>query len=165
MVMRDYGTQYVLGSIFMYVIIVVCVMCAVLLIVDRQRFREHFNRAKTTYNLVKGYVSVLIRTKVNKIFGFVNVNVLSGSRYHLTYTLPSGDIYTIAFTKKRIGRVETVSNSEGDDVTREFLRFLGPGNNFYGIPTSPAMISMSPITVNYVDGTSQTYNSSDTIRV
>lgn len=164
MAMRDYGTQYVLGHALVYLVVVICVVYVMMLMVDRQHVREYFNRAKTIYNLVKGYVGVLVRTRVNKIFGFVSMNTLPGARHHLTYTLPSGDTYTIAFTKKRIGRVETIIGADGD-VTNDFLRFLGPGNNFYGIPTSPSMIGMSTITVNYVDGTSQTYNSSDIIQV
>jgi hypothetical protein len=126
-------------------------------------YRDNFAKV---YTLVKNYVKVTLRTKINKYFGFVHIELKPRLVQHISFTLPSGNEYVIAFMKKRINRVLEVRDQESrNDVTQQFLKYLGPGHNFYGIPTRPEMLGMNNITITYVDNTEATFNKEDVISV
>jgi len=130
------------------------------------RYIVYKNNFTKLYTLVKNYAKVTLRTKINKYFGFVHVELKPKLVQHISFTLPSGNEYVIAFMKKRINRVLEVRDQEtGNDLTEQFLKYLGPGHNFYGITTRPEMIGMNNITVTYVDDTKTNFAKTDTIVV
>lgn len=174
MSLRDHHPFCVILHIAIYLIVITMMVYATFALIEHKArivkvvkdVSRYATSARTIARLVKGYVLTLARIRVNNLFGFVSLQARPGSGQHLTYTLPSGDTYTISFTKKRIGRVLSVMNNDsGIAVTSDFMKFLGPGNNFYGIPTKPSMIGMGNITVTYVDGTVKTYGPPDIIDV
>lgn len=74
--------------------------------------------------------------------------------------------YRLVFPKQK-RNISYAYDMNGNDISKEFLEFLGPGNNFYSIPTTPEMLSWkTPITVGYKKGTKieeKIYQSTDII--
>lgn len=127
-------------------------------------------RSVRILSVIGDYFSVKLRVKANAIFDFVSIENRPGMVQHLKYKLQNGDTFAIAYKKQRINRIAEVHSvgedvEGGEDVTHVFRRFLGPGNNFYGIPTRPSMIGMGNITVTYTDDTVKTFGAEDTIEL
>lgn len=60
--------------------------------------------------------------------------------------------YRLVFPKQK-RNISYAYDNEGKDISKEFFELLGPGNNFYSIPTTPEMLSWkTPITVGYKKG-------------
>lgn len=125
---------------------------------------ESGTRSLRLLSVISDYLTVKLRVKANRIFEFVSIENRPGMVQHVTYRLQNGDSYAIAYKKQRINRIAEVRLEE-NDVTQVFRRFLGPGNNFYGIPTRPSMIGMGNITVTYTDDTVKTFGAEDVIEL
>lgn len=59
-------------------------------------------------------------------------------------------VYTIRFPKQRGPKpFVKVIDENGNDVTDVINKFLGPHNNFHGIPTTPKMLGFSRLSFNF----------------
>lgn len=171
----EFWEIYLHVQIYM-IVVVVAVMTLFLLFGGPQRNEtlRHYqdkivgytSSAEKIYGMVKSYVKITLRSKVNKFFGFIEIEAKPARIRHITITLPDGDVYTIAFTKKNVNTVVSVKDLETqEDLTSSFLRFLGPGNNFFGIETKPYMLGMENITIKYNDDTEKTFGRMDIIKL
>ena len=80
--------------------------------------------------------------------------------------------YKIIFPKKRIRTITDVVLRNNKDyeqnITKEFLKLLGPGFNFYGIQTTPKLLGYndsSVLIIKYRNDKEIVYNSGDIILI
>jgi len=74
----------------------------------------------------------------------------------LAYCL-EGNVYYVVFPKRRgpcviKGVTHLGKDGTRDDVTEEFKKYLGPGNNFYTIKTTPKMMGWHSLLVETMGG-------------
>jgi len=51
------------------------------------------------------------------------------------------------------------------NVTKDIKTFMGPSNNFHGIPTTPSMLGYSSLTVRYFNGNEKIYSDDEVIEI
>ena len=72
-----------------------------------------------------------------------------GGIFEIEYTT-SHKTYKIRFPKYARNYISYVLDNNEKRITADFLCYLGPGNNFYSIPTTPKMLGWNEgITVGY----------------
>lgn len=84
-------------------------------------------------------------------------------RYVLEY--PYGiKWYKICIPRRRgVCLIDTITDSDGKDITVEIAAFMGPCHNFHGIPTTPKMLDHQRLTFSYLNGTQRTFEGDDVI--
>lgn len=89
--------------------------------------------------IVKELLEMQIRTWVIKTY---KLGDLESKQNHYILTYRKGeDIFKIFFPKiRKIRTIVSVLTPDGEDVTLKILQALGPGHNFYGIPTTPKLL-------------------------
>lgn len=98
-------------------------------------------------------ISLFLLLKVNQKLN--NTVQLEGNgKYEIQYILHD-QIYKIKTKKKRGPRkIEWVEDETGADVTKRFFSYLGPNEDFHGIPLSPHDLSYKSLRIHYRNGNS-----------
>lgn len=91
------------------------------------------------------------------------------------YTLKfknEGSLYSLRFKKNRRPlKILNVKSYTHDDVldtqcvTEEILKYLGPGKNFYGIPTTPKLLGYDNLKFTLTNGKVQIFDKDDIINI
>lgn len=120
------------------------------------------------YALVKFRVclSILFRDRLLKHYGVGTFSLpqhLVASEVRFCYP-KSNRVYGIRFPLLKECYISAVHSHKGN-ITKAFLQYLGPGHNFYGIPTSPYLLGYSSLEVVYTNGVKATYTNHDVISV
>lgn len=77
----------------------------------------------------------------SKITHYLDVGKLESTKHKYTLTYTHGTkTYKHVFPKKRGPQPIIKAESDGKDVTSEFLEYLGPGNNFHGSKPTPDLL-------------------------
>jgi len=132
---------------------------------ERIRFiRENTN--DSLWNIIKELILYKTRTYILNIMstGLVVRYPPAMSYTDLVYH-DGSDLYTVRFPKQRGPRPFTsVSNEKGEDVSDVLIKYMGPYNNFHGIPTTPVMLGFTELCFkNSRTHTTQTFESYDVI--
>ena len=94
--------------------------------------------------------------------------ISSSNYYNLTY-FNGNRRYKIRFPKQRgplnIVRITTNLFLKEIDITSEILELLGPGHNFYGIPTSPNLLGYTNLMVEYLNDKKRMYIGDEIIKL
>lgn len=99
-----------------------------------------------------------------------NVNA---KHYELTY-FSGEDMYIVRFPKSRgPSKIQSVSHIDDTlyphsklDVTARIRKYMGPANNFHGIPTTPVALGYSGILVfTMMDGSEKKFVGGDIIQL
>lgn len=111
---------------------------------------------------------ILFRTRMWAARHLENGHLTTADRgvYDLVYY--DGDRrFRIRFPKNRgVRQIIHVTTRDNSDVTNRFLELLGPGRNFHGIPTTPALLGWNEgLKVQYRNGTEIEYSSIETIQL
>lgn len=103
---------------------------------------------KIIHNYKNGAINFRFLTDFSmfKIRGWVSKYLETGlltsfkGKYELIYY--DGDMrYKAIFPKNRgVRQIVRVIIPTGEDITENILELMGPGNNFYGIPTTPKLL-------------------------
>lgn len=114
-------------------------------------------------SIIYDYLKYKCMRIATNIFGNGNVESKKG-KYEVTFFIDSIE-YKMIFKKKR-GPPSILSfEHEGKDVTEEIVKYMGPSNNFYGIPTTPSMLGFDTLDVTYVDGRVVNYSPKSSIQI
>lgn len=132
---------------------------------ERIRFvRENTN--DSLWNITKELILYKTRTYILNMMatGLVVRYPPTMSYTDLVYH-DGSDLYTVRFPKRRGPRPFTsVSNEKGEDVSDVLIKYMGPYNNFHGIPTTPFMLGFVELSFkNSRTDTTQTFGSYDVI--
>lgn len=82
--------------------------------------------------------------------------------------------YTIRFKRRRgpskihliMGyRVICGGAQSVTDITEEVKRYMGPCHNFHNVPTSPKDLNYSKIVIEFIDGSTSTFEENDLISI
>lgn len=71
-------------------------------------------------------------------------------KYHLVYHDGSRK-FKMVFLKDKRKIIYALCNEE--NVTSDIMEYMGPGNNFYGIATTPKLLGYDNLTITYKNGT------------
>jgi len=132
-----------------------------------------------SYENVRGFIRILNYANIKDLVVFklrgyfsrkfeLGLCVSSPNYYDLTY-FNGNRRYKIRFPKQRgplnIVCVTTNLSLEEIDITSEILELLGPGHNFYGIPTSPNLLGYPNLMVMYVNDKKRMYIGDEIIKL
>ncbi len=125
-----------------------------------------WRKGQITLKSIREYCWVRSRMYVMHLF---DISLKSHPQhYELEYYYGSKN-YRIVYPKRRGPRsIVQVLTSDDVDITKEVYEFLGPANNFHGIPTTPKMLGypsteVESIKVKYKNGVIKEYRDSETI--
>lgn len=78
----------------------------------------------------------------------------------------NGEVYTVRFKSKLTpSKIHFISDHEGNDVTKEVRRFMGPYQNFHGISTTPKFLGYKELTFHFIDNSFKLFNEEDEISI
>jgi hypothetical protein len=89
-----------------------------------------------------------------------------GKQYELVYY--NGDVkYKIRFSKNRgVRQICHIETHVRVNVTSEILELMGPGLNFYGIPSTPSLLGWNEgLFIKYRNGQEIFYNTNEVIKL
>jgi hypothetical protein len=114
---------------------------------------------------IKDFIIFKLRTTAAYYLetGFIKSD---GKEYEIVYY--NGDIrYKIRFLKRRgVKQIHDVETKLGVNVTSEILELMGPGLNFYEIPTTPLILGWKEgLLFKYRNGQELFYNTNDIIKL
>lgn len=112
------------------------------------------------YSIIRGTIERLCYIKQILADYFSNgyLRPLKEGKYELTY-YHAGEKFRIRFSRRRgVRNITNVFDVKNMDVTREFFEYMGPGLNFYGIPTTPRLLGWEyGLFVHYRSGVIKLY--------
>lgn len=116
-------------------------------------YYKDYNNILFYVNLVFHYITFKLREILSYHLEIGWIHYENGM-YHLVY-YDSTRKFRMVFPKQK-RNIVNVYSPEDDSITFEqIMEYLGPGNNFYGIPTTPKMLGIHKnIIVIYRNGRS-----------
>ncbi len=123
-----------------------------------------FRNLRTLLTGLIAYVLLRLRDRILKYYNLES-SCMKGFISETRFCFPrSRDVYCIRYRRQRVCEIDTVHFGDRD-ITEQFLQYLGPGYNFYGIPTSPGLLGYHMLDVRYMNGDVIAYDEDDTISV
>lgn len=114
-------------------------------------YYEGWRDGDITFQMMYNYIVFQIR-HLSSYYLEIGYMECQDNIFNLVYYSGSQK-YRLIFPKQKKRYISYVLDEEGEDISHIFFEFLGPGNNFYSIPTTPEMLSLkTPITVGYLKG-------------
>jgi len=103
-------------------------------------------------NFLLSLAKTTVRNYIISVFG---LGYLKSDGKYIEIDYCDGEVnYTVRFLKKRgPSKIHSIKNSEGEDVTLEIKKYMGPCYNFHGIPTTPKDLGYRELTIEYIDDT------------
>lgn len=147
---------------------------AILLIIIIVFFRKEIENGFRTIQTLRGstnqsLTSILmeltiyyLRSKFSTLF---SSGLVFRNSYYVDISYYDGNnCYTVRFPKQRGPKPFLhVSDGEEKDVTHMICRFIGPHNNFHGIPTTPSMLGFTELHFTRRDSTIQVFKDTEQI--
>jgi hypothetical protein len=101
-------------------------------------------------SLIYEYIIDTVLDDVVQQYNLGNITI-ENNVYVLTYRY-NGGYHTVRFPKnRRVRQITRVDNFVGTPITDEFIKALGPANNFHGIPTTPRILGHEKLFITYRD--------------
>ncbi len=120
-----------------------------------------------------GNISSYIISKYNTYNNPVSRLKVTRHNSNILYHHNNKEYYIILPKKKNVLYIHKVYNiidnfdnnndEYCDDVTDEFLKYLGPYNNFYGNPTTVKMLGFNKLKIHYGNGVISYFDTNDII--
>lgn len=137
-------------------------------IINKKLSEQNISLCKLVSDFIYNYISYLTISFFQKY----NLNVVKKDRgnYEINYVIDSR-IYCIRVKKKK-GPSDIIFATENKkengeetsiDITDKLLSYMGPNEDFYGIPTTPSEIGLENITIILSNGEERTFDQSKII--
>jgi hypothetical protein len=110
-------------------------------------YYKNYKKGNISLKLMKDYVMFQIR-HLSSYYLEIGYMECQNNFFRFTYYNGSQK-YKMVFPKQK-RCISYVTKENGEDISNIFFEYLGPGNNFYSIQTTPLMLSWNfPIIVGY----------------
>lgn len=132
-------------------------------VINKKLSEQNLSLFKIISNFIHNYLSYLAISFFQKY----NLNVIKKDRgnYEINYVIDS-KIYSLRVKKKKgpndiIFATETkIENGEevSNDISDKLLSYMGPNEDFYGVPTTPSELGFENITLILSNGEERTFD-------
>jgi len=163
--MFETGCEIVFASVFgLSIISCFYFLYNTSIVKDLKYYYKNFRNGNLTLKMLYEYALLYIR-HFSSYYLEVGYIEIQNNKFNLVFYSGSQK-YRMVFPKKK-RQISYVKNDNDEDISDNFFEYLGPGNNFYSIKTTPEMLSWNfPIIVGYRKGfeiEERKYNPTDII--
>jgi hypothetical protein len=127
-------------------------------------YYKNYRKGNITLKMMKDYIMFQLR-HLSTYYLEIGYMEYHNNFFRFTYYNGSQK-YRMVFPKQK-RYISYVTKENGEDLSELFFEYLGPGNNFYSIQTTPQMLSWNfPIVVGYcknINVTERIYQPNDII--